>query len=141
MSINLFLLWIIFPFGIPQMEIIGKWQMVSFEAFTNILLSPRHYEADEADRFRLEQTFQMVLDSTYYDFREDTVFFSDYKNYRMIEKVGLWNIKSDTLYINDLSKIQTYKYLIKQVDADSLVLNLFHSNGKISKNDLVFTKK
>jgi len=143
MKINLiFIIWLLSYTPTPNhQEIIGDWQMVSFEAFTNILLSPRHYEASEADRNRLEETFQLVLDNTYYNFKDDTVYFSDYKEYKIIEKTGIWNIESDTLYINDISKIMTYKYFIKKVNSDSLVMSFIYRNGKVGRNDMVFVRK
>ncbi|MBS9523602.1 lipocalin family protein [Litoribacter alkaliphilus] len=122
-------------------DIVGYWQMVSFEAFTSIISSPRHYEASEEERYKIEETFQFVLDNTYYNFQNDTVYFADYKEHKMFDKVGRWHIKSDTLYINDLSKIQTYKFFLKKVDADSLVMNLIHKNGDISRNDMVFIRR
>ncbi|WP_143959329.1 lipocalin family protein [Litoribacter populi] len=131
---------VLVPFSLIQSELLGKWQLVSFEAFSNIISSPRHFEASDEERIRVENTFQMVLDNTYYHFDMDTVFFSDYKENQMIEKMGRWHVTSDTLYINDLSKIKTYKFFIKEVNSDSLVMNLIHGNGDVGKNDMVFVR-
>ncbi|MBS9523458.1 hypothetical protein KI659_05430 [Litoribacter alkaliphilus] len=131
---------VLLPISLLQTELLGKWQLVSFEAFSSIISSPRYFEASDEERIRVENTFQMVLDNTYYHFDKDTVIFSDYKENQIFEKMGRWHVKSDTLYINDLSKIKTYKFFIKKVNSDSLVMNLIHRNGDVSKNDMVFVK-
>lgn len=124
----------------PSVE--GKWKMVRDESFENILTSPNFQMQDEQQQKALAETFNKILNGFYYDFRKDTVYFTDFKNYEIVELKGIYWIDADTLIIGQTNKISLQKYIISKLDADELHLKLIHpKDGTVFNSRMMFKKE
>ena len=80
---KIILLIIILTIFLDSFSVEGKWKMVRDESFENILTSPNFQMQDEQQQKALFETFNKILNGFYYDFRKDTVYFTDFKfNFR-----------------------------------------------------------
>jgi len=120
---------------------LGRWQMVFFEAISKIESSPIYQESDKASREMADSMFKLALDSTYFEFEKDTVFFSDIKNSKIVHRKGLWFLEGDTIIINDLDRIQTTKILVSNINEKEMDLYMVNSSGRIAKNKVVLRKE
>lgn len=119
----------------------GKWKLVENESFLNILTSETYNTGSDEQKTKLAEIFQFVLDSTYYTFKEDSVFFTDAGPGGIVNhKSGKWLIKEDTLFILESGKFKTHKYLIHSLNDKELKVNLVLSNVIVSKSLLTFKK-
>ncbi|GHB43259.1 hypothetical protein [Mongoliitalea lutea] len=66
-------------------------------------------------------------------FKGDTIFFKDLRNEAIIDKKGIWHLDKDTLIINDLEIMASYKYFIDQSDSCRLILKPIFPGGKAAK--------
>ncbi|MCH6201779.1 hypothetical protein MMU07_19520 [Aquiflexum sp. LQ15W] len=134
------LLTFFFFIGIDQKHLIGEWKIESFETFEKILNSPQFIEMDNESQIRGMSVYQLYMDNIYFKFKGDTLFFNDVKNEMIIEKIGIWYLEKDTLIINDLEKIATYKYLIDELNETKLSLKFIFPDGEVAKTGRIFKK-
>ena len=138
---KLFILSFILSFlnGDPKLE--GKWKMVRDESFENILTSTNFQMQDEQQQKALAETFNKILNGFYYDFRKDTVYFTDFKNYEIIELKGIWWTDADTVIIGQVIKISVQKYLISKINNKELHLKMINPRDGIAFNNRLMFKK
>jgi len=124
----------------PTLE--GKWKMVRDESFENILTSPNFQMQDEHQQKALAETFNKILSGFYYDFGKDTVYFTDFKNYEIVELKGIYWMDADTLIIGQTKKISLQKYLISKLNKDELHLKLIHpKDGTVFNSRMMFKRE
>ncbi|SDY47623.1 MULTISPECIES: hypothetical protein [Rhodonellum] len=129
MNSILVLIMLVISFNKPSIE--GKWKMNRSEAFEKILTSNNFQMQDEQQQKALAETFNKILDGYYYDFRKDTVYFTDFKNYELVELKGIYWIDADTLIIGQFDKIKVQKYLISKINEKELHLKLIDPKGAV----------
>jgi hypothetical protein len=97
---------------------------------------------DEQQQKALAETFNKILNGFYYDFRKDTVYFTDFKNYEIVELKGIWWTVADTLIIGRINKISVQKYLISKINEKELHLKLINpGDGEIWDSRWMFKKE
>lgn len=122
--------------------LIGKWKMYRNESMENILTSQRFQMEDEQVQQNLAETFSNVLNGTFYHFREDTIVFTDYKNYEIVELKGIWWTDADTLVVGQLGKISVQKYLITELSESELHLRMINPrDGTAFKSRMMFRRE
>lgn len=131
---------LLFFLQINQKHLKGEWKIESFETYEKILNSPQFIEMDNESQLRGMSLYQLYMDNIYFRFKGDTLFFNDVKNEMIIEKIGQWYVKKDTLIINDLERIATYKYLIDELNESKLSLKFIFPDGEIAKTGRIFKK-
>lgn len=140
MNTILALIILIISFNQPSIE--GKWKMNRSEAFEKILTSNNFQMQDEQQQKALAETFNKILKGYYYDFRKDTVYFTDFKNYEIVELKGIWWIDADTLVIGQLNKISLQKYFIAKLNDKELHLQIvIPKENAVSENRIIFKKE
>ncbi|MCH7397791.1 lipocalin family protein [Belliella sp. DSM 107340] len=138
----IFILLVSFPvFENSEEEILGYWKVHSFQAFDNIISSNNFKNAPPEVQEQMLETFNKVIEGSYFNFLQDTVFFSDYKESEIHEKSGMWYFNGDTIIINDLKKIKTYRFYKESLTKDELKLKLVYPNGDLSKNLLLLKRE
>ena len=86
---------------------------------------------------------ELYLNSAYYEFKEDTVFWTDVnpRKKEVVHKKGKWLLIGDTLRIYDYDKIYTYNFLIKMNKAhDEIELRMIFPNNDIARSEKIFLK-
>jgi hypothetical protein len=83
-------------------DIQGKWKLVENESFLNILTSEAYHSGTDKQMTQMAEIFQFVLDSTFYTFEMDSVFFTDAGPENLVKhKKGKWLIKmTHFLFLN-----------------------------------------
>jgi hypothetical protein len=138
---KLFVLSFILSFFIAEPKLEGKWKMHRSEAFESILTSSNFQMQDEQQQKALAETFNKVVNGFYYDFRKDTVYFTDLKNYEIVELKGIWWTDADTLIIGQVNKISVQKYLISKINEKELHLKIIDPrSGSPSDTRLMFKR-
>ena len=119
----------------------GHWKMTRNQTFENILTSKNFQMNDQEQQIKLAETFSKIIDGYYYDFKKDTVIFTDFKDSEIIQLKGKWWVDKDTLYIGRFDKISVQKYLISKLEKDVLQLRIIMpSDGYVSKNIIEFKR-
>ncbi|MFT7364756.1 MAG: hypothetical protein ACI9UV_002969 [Algoriphagus sp.] len=139
-SILLVILFISFFDPIPLQ---GRWQLTRFDAFSETIVSKFFLgETEERQKLMLE-TFDFVLANTFYEFKGDSVFFTNAGGGGIIQyKSGKWISKGDTLFIFESGKFKTHKFWIENQTAEELELkNFIPTVSGIQKgSSMIFTK-
>ena len=139
------LLMFIFPFMLfdaaePSLE--GRWKLYRSESFENILTSKNFQYQDEEQQKAVAETFSKVLDGYFYDFKKDTVVFTNYSNFEIQELKGIWWTDGDTLVIGRVDKISFQKYFISRLDEKELHLHIIMpKETEPSKSRWMFRKE
>lgn len=122
-------------------DLYGHWKMTRNQTFENILTSQSFQMNDEEQQIKLAETFSKIIDGYFYDFKNDTVIFTDFKDSKIIQLKGKWWVDRDTLYIGRFDKISVQKYLISKLEKDVLQLRIIMpSDGHVSKNIIEFKR-
>lgn len=96
---------------------------------------------DNEQQIRALKMYDLYMERVDLNFKSDTVYFKDLKNEEIIDKIGLWYIIQDTLVINDLEKIATYKYFIESYSNCDLHLKPILPGNLVSKSGSTFKKE
>ena len=124
----------------PPLE--GKWTLYRSESFENILTSENFQLQDEKSKEAITNAFNTVIEGYFYDFRKDTVVFTNYTNFEIVELKGLWWTEGDTLIIGRTDKISVQKYYISHLNEKELHLQLIVPKwGGTSESRWMFKKK
>ncbi|WP_157359763.1 DUF5004 domain-containing protein [Algoriphagus mannitolivorans] len=119
----------------------GKWKMHEVEAFLNILTSETYLIGTDEQKTKLAETFQFALDSTFYHFKNDSVYFTDAGPDNIVKhKTGKWLINSDTLIIFESGKIKVHRFLIDKLTEEELKVYMVLSDEVISRSSVTFKK-
>lgn len=121
----------------------GKWQLTKFDAFTKTLASKSFMNETEEKQRLITETFEFVLANTFYEFRGDSIFFSNAGGGSNVQhKKGRWLAKGDTLYIFESGKFKAHKFWIENLSEEELELNtLINTSTSFQKGSrMIFTK-
>jgi hypothetical protein len=119
----------------------GKWKIHENEAFLNILTSDAYFSGKDDQKTKLAETVQFALDSTFYHFKNDSVFFTDTGTDNIVKhKSGKWLMNSDTLLIFESGKFTTHRFLINKLTKEELKVHVIFSNDEISRSTMTFRK-
>lgn len=111
----------------------GRWVIESFTSFEKVLDSQAFQSMDKDQQLRAYEMYNLAMKKFELVFKEDTIFFKDLRNEEVIDKKGIWHIDKDTLIINDLEIIASYKYYIDHSDSCRLILKPILPGPKVAK--------
>ncbi len=115
--------------------------MYESEAFLSILTSDVYMAGTEDQKMKMAETFQFALDSTFYHFKNDSVFFTDAGPDEIVKhKSGKWLIRKDTLFIFESGKFKFHRFIINSLSEEKLKVHLLLSDKVVSKSTLTFKK-
>lgn len=131
MTLRLNLLVILSLFLDPILK--GHWAIESFTSFEKVLDSQAFQSMDTDQQLRAYEMYNLAMKKFELVFKEGTIFFKDLRNEEVIDKKGIWHIDKDTLIINDLEIIASYKYYIDHSDSCRLILKPILPGPKVAK--------
>jgi hypothetical protein len=83
-----------------EIELVGRWRLVSYYAIDVVRLSDGYQFADDITKEEMEKLFDMTFDSTYYEFGKDTLKYSSVELYdKVLHRKAIWKLIGDTLMI------------------------------------------
>lgn len=127
--------------SIDKNRIYGKWKLDEDEAFFNIMTSEAFKMGTEEQQNEMAKVFQFVLDSTFYDFKQDSVFFTDAGPGGIVKhKNGRWLLKEDTLIILESGKIKSHKFIIDHISENEMNLRMVLDESLVARSLLKFKK-
>ena len=103
--------------------LIGKWKMESYDAIAKIKFSPAYLFGDDEARKQMDAQFKLALDSTFYIFRRDTLVYTSIEHEKAMLRTALWELKNDTIFIEELERNYKRKALLISVNKDELVIS------------------
>ncbi|EAZ81021.1 hypothetical protein [Algoriphagus machipongonensis] len=137
---KIFFLLILLNLFYAEDPIQGKWKLQSYEAFLNIMKSESFQSETQSRQNEVSKDFQFAIDNTFYEFNEDSVYFTDAGAGIVKEKRGRWIIKNDTLTMLETGKVKANRFLIEKLGSKELRMRLLFLEGFIAKSELVFVK-
>lgn len=122
--------------------LIGSWKITKSQALENLVLSNAYQNSDEDLKERINRLSKLALDSTYYRFTEDSVFWADVNQHeeKVVHLKGRWLMKGDTLYVFKTGKIEPYSYKIEKKSANELSIRFIFPNGHIARSRRYFQR-
>ena len=131
----------LFLFNSDPDLILGKWKIVELEAIEAIRNSDGYLLADFDTQALADQQFQLALDSTTYEFRRDTLYYTDIDTeaLNMIHRRAIWKLIGDTIFVKEIDRLYLRKYFLRNVDQDSLIFSSIF-NGKVAKQRFIFAR-
>lgn len=123
-------------------SIFGKWDLVEYEVIDAIRNSDGYLLGDFNTQNLADLLFNLALDSMYYEFKKDTLYFIDIEpeSQTTIRRAAYWTLNNDTLYVKEIERIYFRKYFIKKLTNDSLIFNGIFDDGVVSKHSYKFVK-
>lgn len=139
MNIIFILLLMIFQSSDNPIE--GNWKLSEYSGFLTILSSSNFNNLSEEQKTRASESFQFALDNTFYNFKNDSVFFTDAGgDFIVKEKKGKFLINSDTLVIFEAGKFKVHKFFITSYKEDELKMRIVHKDGVVGVTEMKFNK-
>ncbi len=90
----------------------------------------------------MSESFQFVLDNTYYNFHGDSVFFTDPGgDFTVREKKGRFLTNSDTLIIMETGKFEIRRFFITSQEERELKMKMIHKDGALGVAEMTFEKE
>ena len=116
--------------------LIGSWEITKSQSLENLVLSSAYQYSDEDLKERINRLSKLALDSTYYRFTEDSVFWSDVNQHeeKVVHLKGRWLLKGDTVFIFKPGRVEPFSYKIEKKSNDILSLRFIFPDGKIAKS-------
>jgi len=112
----------------------GKWKIESFPAYDFLLASSLEKGVESDQYLKMLEIYNLYMDSSYYEFSNDTIYFTDMQGGKIVPKKGKWYLNHDTLVINDLEKIATYRFLVVKLDKEEFQFKSFLRNDMVAKS-------
>lgn len=134
--VNVFF-WLLFFFNSELIS--GRWDLVEFTAIESIRNSDGYLLADFETQALADQKFQLALDSVRYEFKKDTLYYTDIEDVNIVHRRAKWKIIGDTLFVKEIDRIYLRKYFIRKVSQDSLVFSSIF-NGKPARSSYIFSR-
>lgn len=106
----------------------GKWKLSHSDAFLSLLQSERFEMESDENQKKMTETIQFVLDHTIYEFKGDSVYFTDAGPGLTREKSGKWILKGDTLMILESGKVKLHRFLMVKLDENEFAWKFIHLN-------------
>lgn len=135
------LVMIIFFFFFSSPDLLqGKWKLKQYDAFLSVFNS-NAFKAETPERQQImAESMQFALDNTFYEFKNDSIYFTDAGAGIIKHKNGKWILKKDTLLIFESGKFKTHKFYIDKISENELRLKLVLEDGYIGRTPLIFEK-
>tara|TARA_R110002020_G_scaffold259898_1_gene474051 strand:- start:367 stop:807 length:441 start_codon:yes stop_codon:yes gene_type:complete len=116
--------------------LIGSWDITKSQALENLVLSEGYKNLTEDQQEKVNRLNKLVLDSTYYRFTEDSVFWSDVnqREEKLVHLKGRWLLKGDTLYVFKTGRVEPYPYVIEKKSNDELSMRFIFPDGQIARS-------
>jgi hypothetical protein len=123
-------------------QIKGRWDLVENETIESIRNSQGFQLSDFETQSFADRLFTLALDSVFYEFRGDTLYYQDLdtEKIRTINRTAFWSLDSDTLYVKEIDRIYFRKYYVKKLTSDSLWIRTIFEDGVVSRHSLKFLK-
>jgi hypothetical protein len=119
----------------------GNWKLAEYSGFLTILSSSNFNSLSEEQKTRASESFQFALDNTFYNFKKDSVFFTDAGgDFIVKEKNGKFLINSDTLVIFESGKFKVHKFFISSLSNNELKMKIIHKDGVVGVTEMKFQK-
>ena len=139
MNIIFILLLMIFQSSDNPIE--GNWKLAEYSGFLTILSSSNFNNLSEEQKTRAYESFQFALDNTFYNFKKDSVFFTDAGgDFIAKEKKGKFLVNSDTLVIIESGKFKVHKFFISSLNNNELKMKIIHKDGVVGVTEMKFQK-
>ncbi|UZD24536.1 hypothetical protein PBT90_14185 [Algoriphagus halophytocola] len=119
--------------------ILGKWKIVELEAIESIRNSDGYLLADFETQSLADQKFQLALDSTTYEFKRDTLYYTDIDGLSIVHRRAIWKLIGDTIFVKEIDRVYLRKYFLRNVNQDSLIFSSIF-NGKVAKKRYLFAR-
>ncbi len=112
--------------------ILGEWQLVHSEGIDKLRSSAQYRSATPSMREDMELKIRERLENTVYSFiSEDSLYYTDYVNYRIIQKKARITISDQVLSI--MEGAQTKRAKIVELGEDRLVLEPIVEGTQVGK--------
>lgn len=119
--------------------ILGKWKFVELEAIEAIRNSDGYLLADFDTQALADQQFQLALDSTTYEFKKDTLYYTDIDGLRIAHRRAIWKLIGDNIYVRGIDRNYNREYFLRKASQDSLIFSSIF-NGKVAKKRYIFAR-
>ena len=122
--------------------IFGRWKLVELEAIEAIRNSDGYLLADFDTQALADQQFQLALDSTTYEFKRDTLFYTDIDTeaLNMIHRRAIWKLIGDTIYVREIDRNYNREYFLRKASQDSLIFSSI-INGMVTRSRYIFVRE
>ena len=116
--------------------LIGSWKITKSQSLENLVLSNGFKNLDKEGQEKIHRLNQIVLDSAYYRFTEDSVFWSDVnqREEKLVHLKGRWLIKGDTLYVFKTGKVEPYPYVIEKKSTNEISMRFIFPDSQIARS-------
>ncbi|SFU15227.1 hypothetical protein SAMN04489724_4372 [Algoriphagus locisalis] len=123
--------------------LLGSWKITKSQALENLVLSESYKNLIEDQQEKVNRLNKLVLDSAYYRFTKDSVFWSDVnqREEKLVHLKGRWLIKGDTLYVFKTGKVEPYPYLIEKKSTNEISMRFIFPDGQIARSRSDFQRK
>lgn len=119
--------------------LLGNWKLQSYEAIEKIRSSPGYYFGDSTSRAQIEKVFKRTLDSTYYEFKKDTLIYTSIEGLEAVIRTALWELSGNTISIKETERNFERQAHLILVNKDTLIITPI-IEGKIGSSKMLFTK-
>ncbi|UZD24373.1 hypothetical protein [Algoriphagus halophytocola] len=121
----------------------GSWKITKSQALENLVLSTGYKSLTEEQQEKVNRLNKLVLDSTYYRFTEDSVFWSDVnqREETLVHLKGRWLLKGDTVFIFKPGRVEPYRYMLEKKSTDELSMRIIFPDGQIARSRRDFQRK
>jgi len=122
-------------------ELEGKWRLVHFSGFDTFLQSYSFQYLTEAEKMKIFEGNEYVLNNTKYLFKGDSVFFTNATaNFISSEQKGRFLMKSDTMIIFYEQKLNPMKLFISFQSDTILKLRFVKNGGILGPTEMTFQR-
>lgn len=120
-------------------SIIGNWKIVSYDAIDKIKTSPAYLYGAAEVRQLIDEQFETILKSGAYNFKKDTVYYSDLQEQALVTRSALWSLNEDILYFKEIDRPYERQAYVHHISQDSLVISPI-INGTVGSSKIIFKK-
>ena len=120
-------------------SIYGIWKIRSYDVIDKIKQSPAYLFGDENGRKILDRQFEEVLSRGEYIFGNDTLWYTDIQNNKLIQRRAFWKIDGNNLQIIEIDRRFDREAYIHKLNADTLIISPI-IEGDLGKSKILFTK-
>jgi hypothetical protein len=119
----------------------GNWKLSEFTGFTLIMVTPGFTNLTEDEKLRVFDSMQFTLDNTYYNFKGDSLFFTNAGgDLKVTEMKGRFLIKSDTLMVFESGKVNLLKFFITSLEEEEFKMKVVRKDGSLGPTEMTFGK-
>jgi hypothetical protein len=103
--------------------------------------TPGFTNLTEDEKLRVFDSMQFTLDNTYYNFKGDSLFFTNAGgDLKVTEMKGRFLIKSDTLMVFESGKVNLLKFFITSLEEEEFKMKVVRKDGSLGPTEMTFGK-